>query len=87
MEKEIIAINKWVFFCNNYPNDFIEKVWADDSSLIEHLKAKFDYLYKWHGSYGVIHAFYGELSWTHRVKLMNWVIENFNNEQKVPNLK
>ena len=75
MEKEITAINKWVFFCNNYPSDFIEKTWEGDSSLIAHLKGKFEYLYKWHGSYGVMHAFYGELSWSNRVKLMEWVME------------
>ena len=80
-------INKWYFFCICYPNDFIERVWDGDASLIEHFKAKFEYLYKRHGSYGVMNAFYGELSWTNRVKLMNWVIENFNDEQKVPNLK
>ena len=84
MEKEIIAINKWVFFCNNYPNDFIEKVWADDSNLIEHLKGKFKCLSALYGSYGVMHAFYGELSWSNRVRLMKWVMENFNDEQHIP---
>lgn len=79
----LIAINKWMFFTFNFPNDFIEKVWADDPSLIRHLENKFRSLYEYRGSYGVIPAFYGELSANNRMKLMQWVMDNFNDEQKL----
>lgn len=78
----LIAINKWMFFTFNFPNDFIEKVWADEPYLVDHFKAKFNSLY-YRGSYGVIPAFYAELDMSNRMKLMQWVMDNFNDEQKL----
>ena len=82
-EVSLIAINKWMFFIYNYPYNFIEKVWADNPSLIEHLKGKFDRFYKTHGPYGVIPAFYGDLDMNNRKRMMQWVMDNFNDEQKL----
>lgn len=85
MDKQIslIAINKWMFFIYNYPSDFIDKVWADEPYLINHLKGKFNYYYETKGAYGVIPAFYAELDSKHKVKMMSWVMDNFNDEQKL----
>lgn len=77
------AINKWMFFTFNFPNDFIEKIWADEPYLVSHLKSKFLSLYNYHGSYGVIPAFYGELSANNRMKMMQWVMDNYTDEQKL----
>lgn len=79
----LTAINKWMFFTYNYPYDFIAKVWGDNPSLGEHLKGKFDYYYDEYGAYGAIPKFYAELDSSNKVKMMNWVIENFNQEQKL----
>ena len=77
------AINKWVFFCMNYPYNFIEKVWADEKLLINHLKGKFDYYYDQYGSRAVMNTFYCELDGENKQKLMSWVLDNYNDEQKL----
>ena len=82
-ELSMTAINKWVFFCMNYPYDFIDKVWADETWLAKHLKGKFDYYYDQYGSRAVMNTFYCELDGENKRKLMSWVLDNYNDEQKL----
>lgn len=84
-QTSLIAINKWMFFCYNYPYNFIEQVWGKREmfNLTDHLTKKFDALYQTKGAYGVIPAFYAELDGNNKVKLMEWVMDNFNDEQKL----
>ncbi len=82
-KQSLIAINKWNFFIYNFPSDFIERVWADDTSLVNHLKGKFLSAYERHGGYGCVPAFYAELDNSNRKKLMQWVMDNFNDEQRL----
>lgn len=79
----LIAINKWMFFIYNYPCDFIEKVWADEGWLAKHLRGKFGAYYNRYGAYGVIPVFYSELDSTNKIKLMQWVMDNYTGEQKL----
>ena len=81
----MVAINKWQYFMYNYPYNFIEKVWGERKkyNLTDHLTEKFDALYERRGAYGVIPAFYAELDMNNRIKLMNWVMENYNDEQRL----
>lgn len=87
MDKHIslIAINKWMFFCYNYPYNFIESVWGKREmfNLTDHLTKKFDDLYQSKGAYGVIPAFYAELDGSNKIKLMEWVMDNYNDEQRL----
>lgn len=85
MNKELLmaAINKWVFFCMNYPYDFIEKVWAGNGVLIDHLKAKFNHYYDSYGSRAVMNTFYCELDGSNKQRLMAWVLNNYNDEPKL----
>ena len=82
----ITAINKFFYFSMNYPHDFIEKVWGEDKpySLTHHLKEKFDGLYEQVGCYGVMNAFYADLDTSNRVKLMEWVMDNYHEDIKIP---
>lgn len=88
MDKQIplIAINKWMYFIYNYPYNFIELVWGERKpyNLTDHLSNKFDAYYKSVGAYGVIPKFYAELDWENRTKMMQWVMDNYNDEQKIP---
>lgn len=88
MDKQtsLIAINKWMYFIFNYDPYFIDKVWGERKpyTLSDHLWNKFEYLYEKRGCYGVIPAFYGELDWENRIKLMEWVMDNYKDEQKLP---
>ena len=79
----LIAINKWNYFIYNFPSNFIEQVWADDPSLAAHFRGKFNYYEKQYGGYGCIPALYGELGNNNRKKLMQWVMDNFNDEQRL----
>lgn len=79
----LIAINKWVFFCMNYPYNFIEEVWKDEQWLVNHLKAKFNSIYEDYGSRAVMNTFYCELDGGNKQKLMTWVMDNYNDEQKL----
>ena len=77
------AINKYHWFTVAYPHDFIEKCWADDPSLAAHFRGKFNSFYDTYGPRGVMQAFVGDLSSHNWVKLMSWIMENFNDEQKL----
>jgi hypothetical protein len=84
MNKEFaIAMNKWVFFAMNYPYNFIEQVWEGNDNLVRHLKAKFNAIYDNYGSRAVMNSFYCELDGENKQKLLNWVADNFNDEQKL----
>lgn len=74
---EKTPIYKWMMFTYNFPHDFIEKVWGDDPSLVSHFKGKFNSYYNSYGPYGVIPAFYGDLSVNNQQKLEEWVLANF----------
>lgn len=82
-EISMVAINKWVFFCMNYPYNFIEQVWAGETLLAEHLKGKFNHYYDTYGSRAVMNTFYCELDGTNKQKLLSWVLDNYNDEQKL----
>lgn len=79
----LIAINKWVYFCMNYPHNFIEQAWACEQWLIDHLKGKFNGYYEDYGPRGVMNTFYCNLDGENKQKLMAWVMDNFNDEQKL----
>ena len=71
------AVSKWMTFIFNFPSNFIEKVWEGDDSLIAHFKGKFNRYYETYGPYGVIPAFYGDLSTSNQEKMIQWVLNNF----------
>lgn len=81
MEKDFLtekrAINKWVFFCFNYPYDFISRVWSDEPYLAEHIQNKFN------GYGGNVNRLYCELDSNNASKLLDWVLNNYNDERKV----
>ena len=79
----LIAINKWVYFCMNYPHNFIEQAWAGEQWLIDHLKGKFNGYYEDYGPRGVMNTFDCNLDGANKQKLMAWVMDNFNDEQKL----
>jgi len=79
----LIAINKWVYFAMNYPYNFIEQVWEGNDNLIHHLRAKFLSFYELFGSRAVMNTFYCDLDGENKVKLMSWVMDNWNDEQKL----
>ena len=85
MRNSMVAINKWQYFMYNYPYNFIESVWGERKpyNLTDHLSNKFDALYESKGSYGVIPAFYAELDGNNKKRLMEWVLNNYNDEQKL----
>lgn len=93
----MIAINKWFYYAMNYP--VVEVEVGDHNGtrteylpdffnafplwLRGHLAGKWNALYEDYGSRAVLMAFYGELSSNYHKDLMAWVLENYNDEQKL----
>lgn len=81
----IQAIQKFAFYNYNYEYNFIRKIWGD-TYLEEHLLGKFNAAYKRYGAMGAMLGFYAELDSTNKVKLLEYILQNYNDEQKL-NLK
>jgi hypothetical protein len=91
------AINKWFYYAMNYnvvpmeveTFDGVKTEYLPDcfnafpKTLRAHLAKKWDTLYGLYGSRAVLMAFYAELSSNDRKDLMAWVLENYNDEQKL----
>lgn len=100
IEIAVKAMNKWVFFCWNYPLNFYE--WVDErgnthkETLPVFLKeiewsCGFNHMYKkWNETLDkcsdstlYLMKFYAELSTDNRKLLLEWVVNNYSDEQKV----
>ena len=85
----MIAINKWFYYGMNYNvvpveiADYQDCFNAFPKHLRGHLFSKWESLYESYGSRAVLMAFYAELDGTNRKRLMEWVLENYNDECKL----
>jgi hypothetical protein len=91
------AINKWFYYAMNYNVVEMEVENFDGTTtmylpdcfnafpktLRAHLAGKWDFLYEKYGSRAVLMAFYAELSSNYRKDLMEWVLNNHNDELKL----
>lgn len=91
------AINKWFYYAMNFnvvpieveTFDGVKTEYLPDcfnafpKSMRGHFANKWNYGYKEYGSRGVLMWFYGELSTNYRKDLMEWVLNNYNDEQKL----
>ena len=97
LKTAMVAINKWFFYAMNYR--VVEVEIADYKGertemlpdcfnafplhLRGHLAGKWNACYEDYGSRAVLMAFYAELSTNYRKDLIKWVMENYNDEQKM----
>lgn len=72
-----LSAKKYIYFSFNYPYNFIEKAWADNKNLINHLKEKFDSYYKKYGAGSVMNQFYVNLDSENQQILENWIENNY----------
>ena len=93
----MIAINKWIYYTLNYNTIKVEVADFDGEhteylpdcfnafpkSLRKHLAGKFNQYYNDYGSRAVMTKFYAELDGNNRKLLMGWVLNNYNDEQKL----
>lgn len=78
----INAIQKFVFYNYNFEYNFINKVWGK-GPFADHLQGKFDAAYKHHGAMGALLGFYSELDNSNKVKLLEYILNNYDQEQKL----
>lgn len=93
----MIAINKWFYYAMNYPMVEVEVADFDGTKkeylpdffnafpmhLRKHLMGKWNYYYEEYGSRAVLMVFYGELDGENKKILMEWVLNNYNDERKL----
>jgi hypothetical protein len=70
-------INLYVYFAYNFPSNFIEKAWANNPNIMEHLKSKFNGYYAKYGAEGVMNKFYVELDSENQKILEDWILHNY----------
>lgn len=95
----INAINKWFYFSMNYKSDYydwttmygekkqdylptfiMEVKWA---CSLDHIIGKWNYILYDYNGYARMNKFYGELDSTNRKLLLEWVLENYNDDPKI----
>jgi len=91
------AINKWFYYAMNFgckkmevaTFSGIEQEYCPDCfeafppNMRGHLLNKWNGIYESYGSDAVLMRFYAELSTNYRKDLMQWVLNNYNDEQKI----
>lgn len=78
MDKNIKAVINFAYFTANFPLDFIEKCWENETWLAEHLRSKLHS--KSNGSFissGAFLRFFLELDQTNQVNLCEWIEKNY----------
>lgn len=72
------AVLNFAYFTANFKPKFVEKCWADDPHIIEHLNSKF--LSKSNGSFidmGGFMRFFMDLDKKNQEKFIIWINENY----------
>ena len=97
MKVAMTAINKWVFYCLNYNVVEVEVADFDGNKkeylpdcfnafpmwVRKHLAGKFHTYYEDCGGYGAMTKFYANLDDTNRKLVLEWVVGNYKDEQKM----
>ena len=99
MNIALIAINKFFYYAQNYPSVRIEYKSIDGTMksdylpdffkafppyMVEHFRNKWLNAVDKTDSYGYLMKFYGELDGLNRQKMLKYIMENYNDEQKIP---
>lgn len=96
-KNSMVAINKWFYYAMNYRLVEMEVDYFGEKGtrylpdcfaafpvcIRNHFYEKWDYLYDKYGCRAVLMAFYGELSSKYQKDLMAWILDNYNDEQKL----
>ena len=97
MKVAMTAINKWIYYALNYNVVEVEVQDFDGThtenlpdcfnafpmNIRKHFAGKFRAYYEDVGSDGVMTKFYAEIGKSYQKMLMEWVLNNFNGEQKL----
>lgn len=85
----ISSINKFIYYTLNYGFVVVEDGYAPDffkafdTADVPHLLNKWRYVCDTTDSYGRVIKFYTELDRPHRVAMLNYINENYSDEQKI----
>ena len=95
----LIAINKFFFYAMNYPcvpityksidgtekKDYLPSFFkAFPPYMVEHFRSKWLNAVDKTDSYGYLMKFYAELDGTYRQMVLKYIMENYNDECKIP---
>lgn len=69
-------MKKIIYFALNFPHNFIEQVWGEETAIGKHLRSKFNGYYSETNTYGVFVKFFVNLDGENQQILTDW-IENY----------
>ncbi len=82
MNITIEAMKNFAYFCANYPSDFIQKCFADDEHMRNHLQSKLDSIYDAQKTPSEIIKFILQLSTINQNKILKWIEDNYSYNNK-----
>lgn len=90
MKTAMVSINKWMYFGWNYltvehggqhlPKFLVEAKWTCN---LEHMVSKWSNVTRKKNPHAYISTFYSELDMENRKAMIEWVMENFNDEKRI----
>jgi hypothetical protein len=99
MNIALIAINKFYYYAQNYPSVRIDYKSIDGTMkfdylpdffkafppyMVEHFRSKWLNAVDKTDSYGYLMKFYAELDGSYRQMMLKYIMENYNDECKIP---
>jgi hypothetical protein len=82
IESGVEQITEFMYFANNFPHDWIQQVWSDNTSMCNHITSKWVGLNERNSYGGTLNFFklYMELDGGNQAKLCEWITLNYSSK-------
>ena len=82
IESGVEQITEFMYFANNFPHNWIQQVWSDNTSMCNHITSKWVGLNERNSYGGTLNFFklYMELDGGNQAKLCEWITINYSSK-------
>jgi|TARA_R100001369_G_scaffold24920_2_gene45620 hypothetical protein len=82
IESGVEQITEFMYFANNFPHNWIQQVWSDNTSMCNHIASKWANLNQRNSYGGTLNFFklYMELDGGNQAKLCEWITLNYSSK-------
>ena len=82
IESGLKQITEFMYFANNFPHDWIQKVWSDNTHMCNHISSKWVGLNERNSYGGTLNFFklFMELDGGNQEKLCEWITLNYSSK-------